>query len=306
MDEKDWIYVFGGTHGEELLGIELVERLGRYPVDRVRSRLAHAAAAAARVRMLGRVQIMAHYKIGPTGELGDPDGDAEDQAVYANGLWLGPRRNDPEIVVADVHQSVVAGAEYMAVGPRTTRADIAFGYEMGYRRCVVSLGRFNRQVQNGVMLENYVFGAAQRKARVAQHYAKLKYLAAKGPCYLADRYADIVGELEFFQQHEVLPVNEDGGRNEAVWEVLKELEAIAAGPLFSRLELPRHIRRALKLGDSETSFGVWNHHNMGPVRPEYGLTRDGRPRLFCFGVIYSRLAPPTTDGPWVTFNVHEG
>ncbi len=301
---RPWIYVLGGSHGEELIGSQLVELMKKRPIPVARERLAHEAAVAAGKRFLGTSQIMAHYVTGPTGEIGDPYGDPEDQAVYHNVQWLGPHLNDSKVVAVDPHETFLAGGNFFLVGPRTTRAAIAMGYELGYRRCVISLGTFFAAVQNGMATESMVSSESEREVRVEQIYTDLERIGKHGPDWLSARYDDIVDELEFFVQHELLLEGDDGARNEAVWSVLEALEEIEAQPQFSPLELPKEIRTVLQLG-GDLRFGPWGHNHLGQIRPDFGLTRDGRLRRIAFGAIMQCFEErPKVAGPWVTFEVN--
>jgi len=279
------------THGNELLGEGLHNRLQKEPLKNVYSRIAHPVAAGQYKRYLGIEQLMARYP-------GDPFGDEEEQAAHENMLWLGPHAESSKTRIYDIHNTAIPGLEYFEVGSYALKATVVGAYLLGFKNCMVQPCSFYESVRNAAALEASLRSPAEYDESVDRLHVGLGKLATFDSAELQAQYQDILPKLSFWQRQDVDTLTPAG----AMLSFLPDLEAIHVEQAFTPLDLFDDLRRALAIGpDDEVIALSWGHKNMSRQRPDLGAADDGTIRRESFGALAHRIAPPALDGPWVKF-----
>lgn len=290
------IAVLIGSHGEEMkVGGRLVQKLEDAPIPGVRHRIAHPEAVAAGVRFLdttpGANQIMARYP-------GDPNGNPEERAAYANLQWL--QRVKPSVVF-DIHESTTKGS-YIAMGEKVSQVALASSRAFGYDKFVVDPSSFANSVPNSICVENSLAGI-DPEVTAQNLYRDLKRLASIVLPW--NHSLDLTktpynNDDVFYQKFEIYSTNTDG----KLVSGLEQLEEIPARSQFSLLTLSAEQRASLGIPpEAIITYGSWNHDNMSNQIPErLAHTTSRVPRRKCFGSFMVKINPPVpTDDGYLVF-----
>lgn len=294
IETRPDLRVLYGTHPGEKLADRVGALLVENPIQGISAYLAHPEAAAKGVRQIGEKQLQGCYEHGDR-----PEHRAARRVVD----WLGYAAGRATMLVLDTHNSAIEGLDFTRIGDFSPTAAVGAALLTtevltgDMQRLVHREDTFSKAT-GGVVLELPAVKNSELESSAKKVYDQLGIVAAMSAVELAEVYQQKVdqGKLRFFRPHLMMTVALEEWMVPLTDEQLLRLETIPTRPPFEQLdaETAEYTNKVLGLKQGTGLFvGTWGYGNLSVPVPARGYTIDGRPRLQCFGEVFSECEPPT-------------
>jgi hypothetical protein len=279
-------------HGNEPLGFYVAEKLKDTPA--ITTINLHPEAVAAGQRLLGdQGELGGRFP----GNMRSPN--IEDRAAYLANYELSQvERAYREYgfcnTIVDIHSCDIPNSNYTVTGRLIYPETLAIAQQLGRSTMLVmDEYPFFEYWPNTVLLESQVEDDIALAAQTEYLASQLRFIHGLGKAGLRDVYDALdLESMTYYRYSKSIMLVRNGVPNEAVLEVLDELEEIDTTARFDPVTISDRVAAALGITAGSYLKNTWGHHNMSREYPEAGISREGVVRRECFGDLLRRVAPP--------------